>query len=520
MKRLLAALAVTVSACGTPSLPNYAGSSVGGTGAGGAGGGKGTGGSPVGSGGTPAGATGGANGAGGASGSGGAAAIGTGGMGAGGTGTGTGGRLAGTGGGIGTGGATGSGGATAGTGGRGTGGASPGTGGNSSGVGGRCATESCGTGCATPSLPDYASLVSNPMLPDPFQMVSGSRITSKSQWECRRAEIGAQLQTYELGQKNPITPPSVTGTFASGKITVNVGSNSFTATITLPSTGSAPYPALISISSSALPSLTAMGVALITVDPEVFAKSGSRGTGLFFNVNGADNGAGSLIAWAWGVSRLIDALQVTPTAQIDPTRLAVGGCSRYGRGAVVAGAFDQRIALTIAQESGVGGAGSWRVADFEDGGTNLVETLSLSVGEDVWYSTALNQFATARAAAKLPYDNHELLGMIAPRGLIIFEDSALQFLGVQSTATGATAARSIYQALEVPDNIGFSNSSHTHCSFPAAEQPYLQAFVSKFLLGQTSTSTSVWHITASAYNSTSTTVDLSSWVNWSTPTLN
>ena len=60
------------------------------------------------------------------------------------------------------------------------------------------------------------------------------------------------------------------------------------------------------------------------------------------------------------LSRIIDALEATPAVKIDPKRVAVTGCSRNGKGAFVAGAFEPRIALTIPQESGSGGAACWR----------------------------------------------------------------------------------------------------------------------------------------------------------------
>jgi hypothetical protein len=44
-----------------------------------------------------------------------------------------------------------------------------------------------------------------------------------------------------------------------------------------------------------------------------------------------------MIAWAWGISRLIDALEAMPEAGIDPTQLGVMGCSRNGKGALIAG---------------------------------------------------------------------------------------------------------------------------------------------------------------------------------------
>jgi hypothetical protein len=77
-----------------------------------------------------------------------------------------------------------------------------------------------------------------------------------------------------------------------------------------------------------------------------------------------DATAGYRIRWAWGVSRLIDALKSLPEAKIDTRRLAVSGCSFQGKIALYAGAFDERIALTIPQESGGGGTISWRYADM------------------------------------------------------------------------------------------------------------------------------------------------------------
>src|SRR5690606_9721277 len=87
--------------------------------------------------------------------------------------------------------------------------------------------------------------------------------------------------------------------------------------------------------------------------------------GLFYELYGKEHPASSMMAWAWGVSRVIDALASTPAARIDAARIAVSGCSRNGKGALVVGAFDERIALTVPQESGAGGSASWRISQAE-----------------------------------------------------------------------------------------------------------------------------------------------------------
>ena len=51
---------------------------------------------------------------------------------------------------------------------------------------------------------------------------------------------------------------------------------------------------------------------------------------------------GVLVAWAWGFHRILDALiQVAP--EIDATRAGVTGCSRWGKAALAAGIFDERV---------------------------------------------------------------------------------------------------------------------------------------------------------------------------------
>lgn len=437
----------------------------------------------------------------------------TGGSGAAGVSGGTGGKVGGTGGSPATGGSTGVGGTT-------------GTGGAAGGTSGGCTSENCGTSCTVPALPAYSSITTtNAKLPDPFMLLSGTRMTSSSQWECRRAELLAEFQTYELGQKNPKAPGVVTGSVSNGTLTVSVGGRSFTVTIALPTTGTAPYPAIIALDGGSLPSaqIQGLGVAIISLSTMTLGDqtgASSRGKGVFFDVNGADSGAGSLVAWAWGVSRVIDALEVTPAAKIDPTRIGMTGCSRNGKGALVAGALDQRIKLTIPQESGSGGTASWRVSDNEDGGKNIVQTLGEIVGEDDWFSSTLNQFASAHAASKLPEDHHELLGLVAPRGLFIIENTSYQWLGVNSCATDATAAQMIFQGLGVKDHIAFDQHAHTHCQFDSAEWPDLQAYIQKFLLNQTSANTAIWHVTSTQFGSTTSTLNTSMWIDWTIPTLN
>ncbi|RYP08647.1 hypothetical protein DL764_001775 [Monosporascus ibericus] len=203
-----------------------------------------------------------------------------------------------------------------------------------------------------------------PTLPDPFQLVNGTAVADATTWSCRRAEIRAMLEQYELGVK----PPKASffeASMSGNSITIRCGEDgksiSFTATIRSPSGGdTGPFPAIIALGGTFIP--IPPGIALITYNNEQMAATNPGGEDLFFQLYSTQ--IGGLMGWAWGVSRILDALDILgpETTNIDPTRVGVTGCSRNGKGALVAGAFDDRIALTIPQEGGSGGPGCWRLA--------------------------------------------------------------------------------------------------------------------------------------------------------------
>jgi hypothetical protein len=337
-------------------------------------------------------------------------------------------------------------------------------------------------------LPALADLPSIDDLPDPFLSLDGTRITSADQWACRRVEIAAQAAAYELGDK-PDKPASVTGSLSGNQLTVTASDGtktvSFTAAITLPAGGDPPYPAMIGMGGIAIDpaGLNAMGVATINFpNDDVAQQNNVRSIGAFYDLYGKDHSAGAMMAWAWGISRLIDVLEQTPDAQIDPSRLGVTGCSRNGKGALIAGAFDDRIVLTIPQESGSGGSASWRISDVQYASGTVVQTLSEIVGENVWFRRSFQNFAAS--AKKLPFDHHEIEGMVAPRALLVIENTDMVWLGNQSTYNDSMAAHEIWQGLGVPDKMGVSQVGHSvHCDWPGSQEPEVAAYVQKFLIG-------------------------------------
>jgi (4-O-methyl)-D-glucuronate---lignin esterase len=408
--------------------------------------------------------------------------------------------------------------------------------------------EGSGASCPLPLLLDYAALPSVDALPDPFTKLDGTRIEAKREWACRRAEIAALVQQYSLGPKPP-RPSRVSAVLARQQpatashpqpkasspvlgdtLTVSVSEAGktidFDVRISYPASGRAPYPALIGIGSSKLDNaaIAALGVAVIDFpngDVAEQQSGSSRGQGKFYTLYGAEHPAGALIAWAWGVSRLIDALEQTPGANIDAQRLGVTGCSRNGKGALVVGAFDERIALTIAQESGAGGSSTWRVADANRaawvasgspaGGE--VQTLRQIVNENVWFTESFRQFS--ESSHKLPFDQHLVMAMVAPRALLVVDNTDMVWLDKISSHTGAVAAHTVWQALGIPERMGASQvGGHAHCSNVPVQTGEVLRFVRKFLLGDASVDTSNVLYTDGGFE-----VDRARWQPWAVPAL-
>lgn len=120
---------------------------------------------------------------------------------------------------------------------------------------------------------------------------------------------------------------------------------------------------------------------------------------------------GALRAWAWGTSRAIDDLLTDP--RIDGKHIAVAGHSRYGKAALVAMAYEPRLAVGFISSSGAGGAKLWR-RDFGE----RLENLS-GEGEYHWMAGNFVRYGGPKTVADLPIDAHELIALCAPRPVFI-----------------------------------------------------------------------------------------------------
>ncbi|MBL9114740.1 MAG: acetylxylan esterase [Verrucomicrobiaceae bacterium] len=135
-------------------------------------------------------------------------------------------------------------------------------------------------------------------------------------------------------------------------------------------------------------------------------KDGLRGA---VGLKKVDNEWGAIGAWAWGLSRMLDACQQIDG--VDASRAAVIGHSRLGKTSLWAGAQDERFGIVISNNSGEGGAAPAR-RDF--GETTKIITSAFPH----WFCKRYSTYAEPNTHL-LPVDSHMLGALAAPRGLYI-----------------------------------------------------------------------------------------------------
>ena len=196
-----------------------------------------------------------------------------------------------------------------------------------------------------------------------------------------------------------------------------------------------------------------------------------------------ENGAYS--EWAWGLSRLIDGLQQLgpEITKIDTKHIGVSGCSYAGKMALYCGAFDERVALTIAQEPGGGGAAAWRASRALTKSGKNVEDLDKT--DYHWFMESQKENFHGDSVYRLPYDQHELCALVCPRALLLLGNPDYEWLADGSMVVSAKAAKEVWNFFGIDDRFGYSIvEGHGHCQLPERQFPEVQAFIDKFLLGK------------------------------------
>ncbi|HLJ79135.1 MAG TPA: hypothetical protein VKT75_17070 [Acidobacteriaceae bacterium] len=150
---------------------------------------------------------------------------------------------------------------------------------------------------------------------------------------------------------------------------------------------------------------------------------------------GGDNFS-TIAAWSWAMSRALDFLE--QDRLVDAHRVIAFGWSRLGKAALWAGATDPRFAAVISNESGAGGA-----KIFHDVHGETVQLLNDRF--PYWFCHNFKQYDGRDA--ELPFDQNEVLSLIAPRPLYIASAILDENADPQGEFLGALAVTPVYRFL-------------------------------------------------------------------------
>jgi hypothetical protein len=187
---------------------------------------------------------------------------------------------------------------------------------------------------------------------------------------------------------------------------------------------------------------------------------------------------GLLQGWAWGVSRIVDYLETDPS--IDKTKLIVTGVSRTGKSALVAGAFDDRLAMVAPVASSGGGTPAYRFSGAERGGKEGLSEMMRKYPN--WFSPHLHEFWGQ--PDKLPFDEHWFIALAAPRPFIALEGTHDQNVNANGVRRAWLAAQPAFALLNVKDRLGVSWADRPH-GMVQGDWDALLAFADKYLMGKT-----------------------------------
>jgi hypothetical protein len=314
-----------------------------------------------------------------------------------------------------------------------------------------------------PGAANYDESKANPYpsLPDPLVLKNGRKVTSAEMWwKQRRHEIVEDFDREVYGRAPKVTPKVKwevvsTANDKNGDVPVivkqvagHVDNSSYPQitvdiqlVLTTPASATGPVPVIMEFGgmgflggrgAPAPPKPPAgRGPAGPTWQQQVLAKGwgyallspasiqADNGAGLTQGIIGLVNKGhsrkpddwGALRAWGWGASRAMDYLETDKS--VDAKQVAIEGMSRYGKAAIVAMAYEPRIAMGFIGSSGEGGAKLHRRNWGE-----LVENVA-AANEYHWMAGNFLKYAGPLTWNDLPVDSHQLVALCAPRPVFI-----------------------------------------------------------------------------------------------------
>jgi hypothetical protein len=316
--------------------------------------------------------------------------------------------------------------------------------------------------------------VGNYKLPDPLVLADGRPVRDAKTWtERRRGEILELYKTHVYGrvpERAPKAsfevaenePGALEGAAIRKRIVVRFGDGAAgpaaNVTLYVPAKARGPVPVILHLmfgprpsNQPARPSETGpladilsrgYGYAHFRYTEVQLDSAGSAGSGVIAlsvapgQTKPEPDQWGTITAWAWAASRVLDALEADPA--VDARRVAVMGHSRLGKTALWAGALDPRFALVFASCSGEMGASLAR--------RDYGETIDDVAANFPWWMAGNFQKFSGRWG-DMPVDAHMLIALNAPRPVFITGGTQDQWADPHGMFLAAVAAGPVYRLM-------------------------------------------------------------------------
>lgn len=174
--------------------------------------------------------------------------------------------------------------------------------------------------------------------------------------------------------------------------------------------------------------------------------------------------SGAMMAWAWACTQIITAMgnpaagssqTLGEIAGLDPEKTVVTGHSRYGKAAMFAAAFDERISICVPSEPGGSGIQSYRykvegkIFNFNTYakanrvyGKTEVPTVSYGGGNS-WFPETAAMFVAKDN--QIPFDADEIIALVAPRPFYVVSGIDSHWLGNEGGVASVQAASEVYE---------------------------------------------------------------------------
>jgi len=319
-------------------------------------------------------------------------------------------------------------------------------------------------------------------LPDPFLFEDGSYVKTKEDWQKRRKEIYKTAVELQYG-KIPPQPeflefhPLRYTYYSPCDYLIKTGRKEKPVFLNMqifhPEGQKGKFPVVVCgdlgfkyvYDKEFISAFVDNGIALAVFDRSMLApdRDTGRKEGQLYETY-PDYNFGAVGAWAWGFSRCVDVLEKLDF--IDTSMIAFAGHSRGGKAAMLAGVLDERAAIVAPNGSGCAGCGCYRIHASgirTDGEEQRNETLKDMSG---WIHFWLNEevFEYKDCEEKLPFDQHYLKALVAPRVLLMTEAEDDLWANPIGTVQTSIAAREVYKFLDVEENIfwRFRKGVHYH----------------------------------------------------------